>query len=107
VLVLNQERLSPEQEMVQDLMTKCAASSVIYGGIGERGRHRRPLLAGVVYTTDAINILRAGHARCTCEASDAVISPAAGTHRGDYASRSAVGISGLRPGRMSKTRPCY
>ena len=28
----------------------------------------------------AINILRAGHARCACEVSDAVRSPAAGTH---------------------------
>ena len=31
----------------------------------------------------AINILRAGHARCACEVSDAVRSPAAGTHRSD------------------------
>ena len=31
----------------------------------------------------AINILRAGHARFTCEVSDAVRSPAAGTHRSD------------------------
>jgi putative transposase len=31
----------------------------------------------------AINILRAGHARCACEVSDAVRSPAAGTCRSD------------------------
>ncbi|HIC7210815.1 RNA-guided endonuclease InsQ/TnpB family protein [Burkholderia stabilis] len=31
----------------------------------------------------AINILRAGHARCACEVSDGVESPAAGTHRSD------------------------
>jgi putative transposase len=31
----------------------------------------------------AINILRAGHARCACEVSEAVRSPAAGTHRSD------------------------
>jgi putative transposase len=31
----------------------------------------------------AINILRAGHAQCACEVSDAVRSPAAGTHRSD------------------------
>jgi len=31
----------------------------------------------------AINILRAGHARIACEVSDAVRSPAAGTHRSD------------------------
>ena len=31
----------------------------------------------------AINILRAGHARLACEVSDAVRSPAAGTHRRD------------------------
>ncbi|CAI8919024.1 transposase [Methylocaldum szegediense] len=31
----------------------------------------------------AINILRAGHARCACEVSDAEVSPAAGTHRSD------------------------
>lgn len=31
----------------------------------------------------AINVLRAGHARCACEVSDAVMSPAAGTHRSD------------------------
>jgi putative transposase len=34
----------------------------------------------------AINILRAGHARLACEVSDAVGSPAAGTHRSDSAS---------------------
>ncbi|MBV4397735.1 transposase [Advenella alkanexedens] len=34
----------------------------------------------------AINILRAGHARFACEVSDAVRSPAAGTHRGELAS---------------------
>ncbi len=33
----------------------------------------------------AINILRAGHARFACEVSDAVRSPAAGTHRGELA----------------------
>ncbi|MDD3965348.1 MAG: transposase [Candidatus Moranbacteria bacterium] len=33
----------------------------------------------------AINVLRAGHARFACEVSDAVGSPAAGTHRSDYA----------------------
>ena len=47
----------------------------------------------------AINILRAGHARCACEVSDAVMSPAAGTHRSNSLRRdagmSAVGISGL------------
>ena len=31
----------------------------------------------------AINVLRAGHARFACEVSDAVGSPAAGTHRSD------------------------
>ncbi|MBK1675011.1 virulence factor [Ectothiorhodospira shaposhnikovii] len=31
----------------------------------------------------AINVLRAGHARFACEVSDAVESPAAGTHRSD------------------------
>jgi putative transposase len=31
----------------------------------------------------AINILRAGHARCACEVSDAVRSPAAGARRSD------------------------
>ncbi len=31
----------------------------------------------------AINVLRAGHARCACEVSGAVRSPAAGTHRSD------------------------
>ena len=31
----------------------------------------------------AINILRAGHARCACEVSDALRSPAAGTRRSD------------------------
>ena len=31
----------------------------------------------------AINVLRAGHARFACEVSDAVRSPAAGTHRSD------------------------
>ena len=31
----------------------------------------------------AINILRAGHARCACEVSGAVMPPAAGTHRSD------------------------
>ena len=47
----------------------------------------------------AINILRAGHAHCACEVSDAVMSPAAGTHRSNSLRRdagmSAVGISGL------------
>jgi len=33
----------------------------------------------------ARNILRAGHARLACEVSDAVRSPAAGTHRGELA----------------------
>ncbi len=33
----------------------------------------------------AINVLRAGHARFACEVSDAVMSPAAGTHRGESA----------------------
>jgi len=33
----------------------------------------------------AINVLRAGHARFACEVSDAAMSPAAGTHRSDYA----------------------
>ena len=33
----------------------------------------------------AINVLRAGHARFACEVSDAVRSPAAGTHRGESA----------------------
>ena len=44
----------------------------------------------------AINVLRAGHARCACEVSDAVGSPAAGTHRSDSfrldAGMSTVGI---------------
>ncbi|WP_176049080.1 RNA-guided endonuclease TnpB family protein [Burkholderia sp. BCC1644] len=31
----------------------------------------------------AINVLRAGHARCACEVSDAAKSPAAGTHRSE------------------------
>lgn len=31
----------------------------------------------------AINVLRAGHARCACEVSGAVMPPAAGTHRSD------------------------
>ncbi len=47
----------------------------------------------------AINILRAGHARCACEVSDAVMSSAAGTHRSDSfrldAGMSAVGIPRL------------
>jgi len=46
----------------------------------------------------AINILRAGHARCACEVSDAEGSPAAGTHRSDslrHTAMSAVGISVL------------
>ncbi|AWG32064.1 RNA-guided endonuclease InsQ/TnpB family protein [Burkholderia cenocepacia] len=33
----------------------------------------------------AINVLRAGHARCACEVSDATRSPAAGTHRSELA----------------------
>lgn len=33
----------------------------------------------------AINVLRAGHARFACEVSDAIRSPAAGTHRGESA----------------------
>ncbi|NMG15137.1 RNA-guided endonuclease InsQ/TnpB family protein [Aromatoleum bremense] len=40
----------------------------------------------------AINILRAGHARCACEVSDAVRSPAAGTHRSDSSEHDA-GVS--------------
>ena len=47
----------------------------------------------------AINVLRAGHARFACEVSDAVMSPAAGTHRsGSFrldAGVSAVGIPRL------------
>ncbi|WP_144329488.1 zinc ribbon domain-containing protein, partial [Tepidimonas charontis] len=47
----------------------------------------------------AINVLRAGHARCACEVSDAVMPPAAGTHRsGSFrldAGVSAVGIPRL------------
>ncbi|WP_424219468.1 zinc ribbon domain-containing protein [Azovibrio sp.] len=31
----------------------------------------------------AINVLRAGHVRFACEVSDAVMSPAAGTHRSE------------------------
>ncbi len=47
----------------------------------------------------AINILRAGHARCACEVSG-ITPPAAGTHRSDSGRArchacSAVGISGL------------
>jgi len=37
-----------------------------------------------------INILRAGHARFACEVSDAVMSPAAGTHRSGYAGAALV-----------------
>jgi len=44
----------------------------------------------------AINLLRAGHARCPCDVSGAVMPPAAGTHRSDAslldARVSAVGI---------------
>ena len=43
-------------------------------------------LTGLVvgaYVVGAINVLRAGHARFACEVSDAVGSPAAGTHRSD------------------------
>lgn len=47
----------------------------------------------------AINLLRAGHARCACEVSGAARPPAAGTHRSDSsrpaAGMGAVGISGL------------
>jgi len=47
----------------------------------------------------AINILRAGHARCACEVSGAVMPPAAGTHRSDSfrldAGMGAVGIPRL------------
>ncbi|WP_245880956.1 RNA-guided endonuclease InsQ/TnpB family protein [Thauera aromatica] len=47
----------------------------------------------------AINILRAGHARCACEVSGAVMPPAAGTRRSDShrfdAGGSAVGIPRL------------
>jgi len=40
----------------------------------------------------AINVLRAGHARCACEVSGAVMPPAAGTHRSD-SSRLDAGLS--------------
>ena len=40
----------------------------------------------------AINVLRAGHARCACEVSGAVMPPAAGTHRSD-SSRINAGLS--------------
>lgn len=44
----------------------------------------------------AINILRAGHARCACEVSDAVMSPAAGTHRsGSFRLDTGVGAVGI------------
>ncbi|OZI30796.1 cytosine methyltransferase [Bordetella genomosp. 10] len=47
----------------------------------------------------AINVLRAGHARCACEVSGAVMPPATGTHRSDSsrldAGLSTVGISRL------------
>jgi putative transposase len=47
----------------------------------------------------AINVLRAGHARCACEVSGSVMPPAAGTHRSDSsrlgAGGSAVGIPRL------------
>ena len=50
----------------------------------------------------AINILRAGHARCACEVSGAVRSPAAGAHRSDSsrldAGLGAVGIPRLQAG---------
>ena len=42
----------------------------------------------------AINILRAGHARCACEVSGAVMPPAAGTHRSD-SFRLDVGVSAV------------
>ena len=42
----------------------------------------------------AINILRAGHARCACEVSGAVMPPAAGTHRSD-SSRLDAGVSAV------------
>ena len=48
----------------------------------------------------ARNILAAGHARLACKVSDAVMPPAAGTHRSDsdvaQSRLSAVGISGLQ-----------
>ncbi len=54
----------------------------------------------------AINILRAGHARCACEVSGVVVPPAAGTHRSDFirldAGLSAVESSACRSGRMSR-----
>src|SRR5690606_33927459 len=57
----------------------------------------------------AINILRAGHARCACEVSDAVMSPAAGTHRSDSfrldAGVSAVGIPDFRRGGCQDENP--
>ena len=40
----------------------------------------------------AINVLRAGHARCACEVSGAIMPPAAGTHRRD-SSRLDAGLS--------------
>ena len=56
----------------------------------------------------AINVLRAGHARCACEVSGAVMPPAAGTHRSDSfrldAGVSAVGIPGLQAGEDVKPR---
>jgi len=42
----------------------------------------------------AINVLRAGHARCACEVSGAVMPPAAGTHRSD-SSRLDAGVSAV------------
>ncbi|SNT11970.1 putative transposase [Noviherbaspirillum humi] len=50
----------------------------------------------------AINILRAGHARCACEVSGAARPPAAGTRRSDLfrisAGNAAVGIPGIKQG---------
>lgn len=43
----------------------------------------------------AINVLRAGLARFACEVSGATMPPAAGTHRSDLATPSAVGITVL------------
>jgi putative transposase len=48
----------------------------------------------------AINILRAGHARCACEVSGAVMPPAAGTHRSDSSRRGAE-LSAVRIPRLS------
>jgi putative transposase len=57
----------------------------------------------------ATNILRAGHARCACEVSDARMSPAAGTRRSDSgedspSSLSAVGIPHRKEGEDANDR---